>query len=189
MKLNLGCGSSRKDGYVNVDREAVLAPDLVVDLESFPWPWPDDSVDEVLMHHVLEHLGRDTATYLGIVRELYRVCRHDARLRIVVPHPRHDLFLNDPTHVRPVTPESLELFSKARNRKWAAEGAANSQLALFLDVDFEVVSANILPSEPWRSRYARREIDAKALAEAARQFNNVIEETTIVLRAVKAAPG
>jgi hypothetical protein len=91
--------------------------------------------------------------------------------------------------VRPVTPESLELFSKARNRKWAAEGAANSQLALFLDVDFEVVSANILPSEPWRSRYARREIDAKALAEAARQFNNVIEETTIVLRAVKAAPG
>jgi SAM-dependent methyltransferase len=170
MKLNLGCGSSRKDGYVNVDREAVLAPDLVVDLESFPWPWPDDSVDEVLMHHVLEHLGRDTATYFGIMRELYRVCRHDARLRIVVPHPRHDLFLNDPTHVRPVTPESL-------------------QLALFLDVDFEVVSANILPSEPWRSRYARREIDAKALAEAARQFNNVIEETTIVLRAVKAAPG
>jgi hypothetical protein len=43
------------------------------------------------------------------------------------------------------------------------------------------------PSEPWLSRYARGEIDAQALADAARHFNNVIEEITVVLRAVKSA--
>jgi SAM-dependent methyltransferase len=188
MKLNLGCGVNRKPGYVNVDREAAASPDLVVDLERLPWPWPADSVDAVVMEHVLEHLGRDTDTYLGIFRELYRVCRDGAEIRIVVPHPRHDVFLNDPTHVRAVTRESLELFSLAKNREWAASGAANTQLARFLGIDFEIVSAMQRPSEPWLSRYARGEIDAQALADAARHFNNVIEEITVVLRALKPAP-
>jgi CheY-like chemotaxis protein len=93
------------------------------------------------MEHVLEHLGRDTDIYLGIFRELHRVCRDGAQIRIVVPHPRHDVFLNDPTHVRAVTRESLELFSLAKNREWAASGAANTQLARFLGIDFEIVSA------------------------------------------------
>jgi predicted SAM-dependent methyltransferase len=53
MRLNLGCGVNRKPGYVNVDREAAASPDLVVDLERFPWPWPTDSIDEVAMEHVL----------------------------------------------------------------------------------------------------------------------------------------
>jgi hypothetical protein len=105
-----------------------------------------------------------------------------------VPHPRHDVFLNDPTHVRAVTRESLELFSLAKNREWAASGAANTQLARFLGIDFAIVSAMQRPSEPWLSRYARGEIDAQALADAARHFNNVIEEITVVLRAVKADP-
>ena len=188
MKLNLGCGVNRKPGYVNVDREAAASPDLVVDLERLPWPWPTHSVDAVVMEHVLEHLGRDTDTYLGIFRELYRVCRDGAEIQIIVPHPRHGVFLNDPTHVRAVTRESLELFSLAKNNEWAASGAANTQLARFLGVDFEIVSAMQRPSEPWLSRYARGEIDTQALADAARHFNNVIEEITVVLRALKPAP-
>jgi predicted SAM-dependent methyltransferase len=57
LRLNLGCGMRRLDGFVNVDKFG--EPELRHDLETFPWPWPDDSVVEVLLNHVLEHLGHD----------------------------------------------------------------------------------------------------------------------------------
>src|SRR5436190_17104632 len=99
LRLNLGCGGNKRAGYVNVDMVAACSPDVVFDIERLPWPWPDSSVEEVLMFHVLEHVGRDSDTYLGLIKELWRVCRHEARVRVIVPHPRHDHFLGDPTHV------------------------------------------------------------------------------------------
>ena len=47
LRLNLGCGMKRIDGYLNVDRFG--EPDLRHDLEVVPWPWPDDSVNEILL--------------------------------------------------------------------------------------------------------------------------------------------
>src|SRR6516162_7107644 len=113
MKLNLGCGSQILEGWVNVDR--IGKPDQVLDLETFPWPWPDNSADEILLNHVLEHLGQQPDVFIAIMRELYRVCRDGATLQIRVPHPRHDNFLTDPTHVRPVTARTMEMFSREAN--------------------------------------------------------------------------
>ena len=63
LRLNLGCGARRIDGYINVDKFG--DPDLRFDLETFPYPWQDNSVIEIEMHHVLEHLGQQTETYSG----------------------------------------------------------------------------------------------------------------------------
>src|SRR4249919_3237809 len=112
MRLNLGCGRNKLPGWLNVDHSASCEPDAVVDLEVLPWPWPDNSADEILLNHVLEHLGAVPATYIGIIRELWRVCRPGATVTIAVPHPRSDDFMNDPTHVRAVTAEGLVLFSR-----------------------------------------------------------------------------
>ncbi|MFC3226173.1 class I SAM-dependent methyltransferase [Marinibaculum pumilum] len=175
------------DGWINVDKEAASAPDQVVDLEALPWPWPDGSAEAVVLRHVLEHLGAETSVYLGIVKELYRVCRDGAEVTITVPHPRHDQFLNDPTHVRPITPQGLELFSRARCLEWQKAGSANTPLALYLEVDFALQSVNIVPDRLWRDRIARGEASQRDVMEASRLYNNVIAETTIVLRAVKPA--
>jgi predicted SAM-dependent methyltransferase len=185
MRLNLGCGHDKRDGWVNVDKYAAATPDQVVDLERFPWPWADDSVDGVLMRHVLEHLGRDTDVYLNIFKELWRVCRADARLEIVVPHPRHDSFLNDPTHVRAVTPEGLQMFDRAQNRTWQREGIANTTLGLYLDVDFTLEKVDMTPAEPWRTQLRKGKLKPAELADAMRRFNNVIAETTVILSIVK----
>ena len=113
MKLNLGCGEKRLNGYLNVDKFG--DPDLRHDLESFPWPWGDNTVDEIRLIHVLEHLGKDTEIYFSIFKEMYRVCKPDALIFIIVPHYRHQYFYDDPTHVRVVTPFGLTLFSQKAN--------------------------------------------------------------------------
>ena len=188
MRLNLGCGHDKRQGWVNVDAQAAAEPDQVVDLERLPWPWPDDAAEEVLLKHVLEHLGQRTETYLGIMRELWRVCRHGAKVRITVPHPRHDHFLNDPTHVRAITPQGLELFSQRKNREWREKGGANSPLGLHLGIDFELDNVVLVPDELWRGRLERGEITRAELTRAMRAENNVIAEMTVVLTALKALP-
>ena len=71
LKLNLGCGNNKYDGFLNVDKFG--EPDINWDLEKFPWPWEDNSVDEIRIIHVLEHLGKDTETYFNIFKEIYRI--------------------------------------------------------------------------------------------------------------------
>ena len=66
LKLNLGCGEKRIPDYINVDKYG--NPDIKHDLELFPWPWENNSVSEILLIHVLEHLGKDTDVYFGIFK-------------------------------------------------------------------------------------------------------------------------
>ena len=183
LKLNLGSGQNPQPGFLNVDKYG--SPDLKCDLESFPWPWPDNSVSHILLVHVLEHLGASPEVFIGIMKEMYRVCEADARISIVVPHPRHDHFLGDPTHVRPVTPEMLHLFSKAKNRKWKEMGAANSPLALYHDVDFEVVDVAYILDEPYSSEARSGKLGDAEIGRLLRTQNNICVEIRIELKAVK----
>jgi len=187
MRLNLGCGGRKFPDWINVDKFPTCSPDQMVDLEQFPWPWPDSSVDEVRMYHVLEHLGADTEICLGIIKELYRICRDDAAIHIIVPHPRHDDFLNDPTHVRPVTRESFYLLSQAANREWLACGAANTPLGLYIGVDLAVESATYVLAEPWNSLYEQKKLSPEELQQAIRLYNNVVKQLDMRLRAIKPA--
>ena len=70
MRLNLGCGSNKRDGFVNVDLSPLCDPDMVWNLEETPWPWPDSSVSEVVLIHVLEHLGETTEKYFNVLRSM-----------------------------------------------------------------------------------------------------------------------
>ena len=185
MKLNLGCGFNKREGFHNVDKFPDCAPDAVVDLESFPWPWADDSVDEVVMSHVLEHLGAETDVYFNIFRELYRVCCHDAELIITVPHPRHDTFIVDPTHVRPITVDGLSMFSRRQCEIWVRDGVANSPIALMVGVDFDIKQTTIVLDDDWKQRYESGKISNIEMVRAMREYNNVVLETRIVMRTVK----
>ncbi|MDB5411112.1 MAG: hypothetical protein JWL84_6024 [Rhodospirillales bacterium] len=186
MKLNLGCGQNKLPGYLNVDKYDTCEPDQVADLEVIPWPFADASADEIVMTHVLEHLGRETETFLGIIKELYRVLKPGGQLQIRVPHPRSDGFLGDPTHVRPVSPTIMSLFSKRNNRDWKEKGWPNTPLGLYLDVDFEILNTNFVLMPRWMQKYQAGTMTVDELGEAMELYNNVVDEIHMVLAKVAA---
>lgn len=182
-KLNLGCGERKLSEYINVDKFG--SPDMLFDLETTPWPWETSSISEVRLIHVLEHLGQQTAVFLGIMQELWRVCADGALVHIAVPHFRHDDFLNDPTHVRAITPEGMGLFSRRNCAMFAAEGAANSPLATYIGVDFDIIDMNLVPDAVWSQRLSKGECSREDIGAALLSQNNVIREIRMVLRVIK----
>jgi predicted SAM-dependent methyltransferase len=184
-QLNLGCGNDHRPGYWNVDKYAAAKPDEVVDLERLPWPFADDSADEIVLHHVLEHLGQGSDTFLGILKELYRVCAPGGTVRITVPHPRHQDFLQDPTHVRPIVPELFLHTSLAVNEQWAQKGLPGTPLARYLGLDFTIVSVDQRLDPHWRQWLAQDPARQREIDAIARSNNNVVQEVEVVLRAEK----
>ncbi len=168
-------------GYVNVDKFAACNPDMIVDLETFPWPWEDNSVSEILLNHVLEHLGAQADCFLKIMQELWRVCHDQAVININVPHPRHDNFLNDPTHVRAITPTILQLFDQEANRMFVRDGVSNTTLALYTGTDFEMTNGTVVPDPRWQRALDAGEVTQEDLMEAAYSQHNVIAEYGIEL--------
>ncbi len=185
MKLNIGCGLNKQPGYVNVDKSPSSRPDRVMDAEAFPWPFDDNSAGEVLFNHSLEHMGGDPEVFLRLMQELYRVCRPGATVQINVPHPRHDDFLNDPTHVRAITPHMMTLFSRRQCQIWAEQGGANSQLALYLDVDFEMRRVQSILDPAYQQAFDANAINDAQLRQMERSQLNVIREVRITLEAIK----
>lgn len=185
LRLNLGCGFNKITGFVNVDKFDACEPDVVADLEIFPWPFDDNSVIEIYMSHVLEHLGASTEVFQKIIQELYRVCRKEAVIRIYVPHPRSDNFLNDPTHVRVITPTVLGLLSMENCKLWEREGASNTPLAKYWNVDFELVDTKIVPEAKYLAAMQSGQLSQEDFMEMAETRNNIISEYQIQLRARK----
>lgn len=80
-KLNLGCGSFPKEGYINVDLNSVYA-DVKHDLNIFPYPFKEAEFDLIEADHVLEHLNEP----FKVMGELYRILNVNGKLSIKVPH-------------------------------------------------------------------------------------------------------
>lgn len=110
-RLNVGCGRNIREGWINLDNSDLPGIDVRFDLEqcrNTRIPLPDDSVDEFLLSHVIEHVNGA----LALMQELHRIAKPNAVCTIYVPHGSHDDAWEDPTHVRPYFPNSFGYFSQ-----------------------------------------------------------------------------
>ena len=186
MRLNLGCGYNKLEGYVNVDHDARCKPDVVADLED-TLPFEDSSVDEIVMFHVLEHLGQTTKIYLSIWTEFYRILKDQGVIKITVPHWQHENFHHDPTHVRKVTPVGVDMFSQERNMNTIATGGSETTLGLQLGIDIGVteVGYDLMPWFQQEMNGKPRHIVERETAK----YNNVCYQVQINAMAHKPARG
>lgn len=185
MKYNLGCGADYKHGWVNCDRYAAAKPDVVMDLEQFPWPIDDGVADEILLSHVLEQLGGHADVFLGVMTEIYRISAPGAKIVIRAPDPRHDDFHGNPSNQRPVSPGLFEPFDLALNEKWQAGRLPGTPLAKYLGIDLPIISVERQLDQQWHDAWQSKLIDDAALVQSMRANNNVVRSCEIVLQARK----
>lgn len=107
--LNLGCGKTRIPGSLGVDRVKIDGyVDVVHDLDTVPYPFPENSVDEVHFYHVLEHLSNP----VGKLEELCRIMKPSGLLYMRVPHFSGMGAFTDITHKRPFGYYSFDCFDR-----------------------------------------------------------------------------
>ena len=108
LVVDIGCGTKKIPDAVGVDAIALPGVDVVHDLDCYPYPFATDSVDQIHISHVLEHLDDVIAT----MEELWRICKPGATVHVRVPHYTGSLAWKDPTHRRSFTSESFRYFGE-----------------------------------------------------------------------------
>ena len=124
--LDLGCGLNKQDGFLGIDKRALPEVDIVHDIEEIPWPIESDSVDVILMSHLIEHIK--PWLQIDLINETWRVMKLDGLLMIATPYAGSFGFWQDPTHVaawNEATPTyfdpSQELYGVYRPKPWKLE--------------------------------------------------------------------
>jgi ubiquinone/menaquinone biosynthesis C-methylase UbiE len=107
MKINLGSGNKRIQGYTNFDILPLENVDMVCDLNK-DIPLDDNSVDEVYSSHCLEHIK----DLIFVMEEIYRVCKNGAVVEIICPYFKSSGAFKDPTHVNFITENTFYYFDK-----------------------------------------------------------------------------
>lgn len=95
MKLNMGCGRDRREGFVNIDKERGFKPDGIVDIEE-GMPFKDNSFDYVMCLQILEHIE----DIYFVMSEIRRISKPDATIHIEVPYYNAKVAYTHPDHKR-----------------------------------------------------------------------------------------
>lgn len=81
MFLNLGCGNTKRLGFVNIDSNPNYSPDRIMDLNK-EWKIRSETVDYIFSKALVEHLD----SYEHFLKEAHRVLKPGASVEFIVPH-------------------------------------------------------------------------------------------------------
>ena len=192
MKINLGSGYKRIDGFLNVDDDPLVSPDFLCNIEKEKLPFDDNSVEEIRAHHIFEHIG---AGFIPLMQEIYRVSKHDAILDILVPHHFHDNYYSDPTHCRPITVGGMYMFCQKTNKEHIEMYGSSSGIGLKYNINFEMVWFDFEHDQFYIEMVDRmkKKIEDETITHdeyfmfrrLMREANNVAVHTMIKMKAVK----
>ena len=113
MKINLGCGMDKQEGYINIDNRPEMEPDIIADI--LDMPFENDSVDEVRAFDVLEHIA--IGSTIPAINEIFRVLKHDGIFQHHTPSTDGRGAFQDPTHVSFWNANSWFYFTDNKMRK------------------------------------------------------------------------
>jgi hypothetical protein len=141
LRLDLACGKCCQKDFEGVDIVAGKGVKHVVNLFKFPWPWADNSVDEIYCSHFIEHIpmvyigkglgpgvlgnfcecpqvikavpddSNDQDLFFAFFDECWRILRHEGKMTVLCPSATSDRAFQDPTHRRFIVAETFSYLS------------------------------------------------------------------------------
>ncbi len=102
--LHIGAGNRKIKGAVTLDINPRVNPDVVWDLNVFPYPFEDCTFSTIECEHFIEHLDN----VIGVMEELHRISEQGGRVWIAVPHFSSLNFNTDPTHIHAFSSRSFD---------------------------------------------------------------------------------
>jgi SAM-dependent methyltransferase len=165
VRLDLGCGKSKKAGFFGIDRRKFEGVDAVADLSEKTWVFlqpqlgklqlipiqkdgstmfvlPASSVAEIHCSHFLEHLEHNQRRpeRVRFMNELWRVLMPGGVGTIVTPHWASNRTYGDFTHADKPVAESFYMYL---NRDWRHTNAPDNDVEFNpdgydCDFDFEI---------------------------------------------------
>lgn len=166
MKLDLGCGQNRREGFTGVDIATLPTVDVVHDLRILPWPFDSETIEEIWCSHFVEHLtGQER---MGFMNELGRILLRGSKATIITPYWSSMRAVQDPTHQWPPLCEMSFLYF---NKEWRTQNRLD-HYPLTCDFDF-TYGYDIAPQ--WQQRH----FEAKQYAVA--HYTNVAMDLHVTL--------
>jgi SAM-dependent methyltransferase len=129
MKLNIGCGEQKLDGYIGLDK-ADYGQEIVRDLIN-GLPFSDNSIEEIYADSVLEHIEMND-DFIFIINECLRVLIPQGKMYIRCPHWRGQSRHKDLTHCRDFDEKSFSYLEPANrwkygfDKRWKVDKIKNS---------------------------------------------------------------
>ncbi|XMA23514.1 methyltransferase domain-containing protein (plasmid) [Bacillus bombysepticus] len=168
-KLHLGCGRNILEGWINLDIAPLEGVDVIANLnhcKTKPLPFDDNSIDEFLAVHLLEHIQQP----LDLMEELHRIAKQNAIMVCHVPYGSSDDAFEDPTHIRQFFLNSFTYFSQPIY--WRADyGYRGDWLIEKLIL--------VIDAEKYKGK------TAEEILHDVHKYRNVVMEMIIELKAIK----
>jgi SAM-dependent methyltransferase len=170
-RLNIGCGANQMPGWLNLDCNPDLKPDIIFNLDTplFPFfPFPKAWFDVVFACHVLEHIVH----LHELMAAIHHILIPGGRLVILSPYATSDDAFEDPHHVRLLNEKSWMYFDKRTYDNPGTHGTGATQNSPVKSWD--QIGTWLIPYDEFKED---PELEFKS-----KHFRNVIREMHVVLR-------
>lgn len=105
IKLDIGCGKNKKEGYIGIDIDPNSGADIIV--SALNLPFENDSVDEIQSSHLVEHFSPQEVQQF--FSEIYRVLKQGGKAEIKIDKDwtKKRLLAKDLTHKHRYTAKEI----------------------------------------------------------------------------------
>lgn len=157
MKLHLGCGERYLEGYINIDfplsKHSVQKKSVADKHEDIlRLNYPENSIEEIRLHHVFEHFTRPIAC--ALITKWYTWLKPNGVLRVEVPDfQRTARIILNPLNISAKKFKAIRHLYGSHEAKWAihCEGYTPESLNLLLKMYwFKIIK---ITKNSWKGTY------------------------------------
>jgi len=118
--LNAGCGRTAEkekkqtpteNQMIYLDIRDNVGADVVWNLNKIPLPFEDNHFDEIVLHHIIEHISN----IYELFEDIHRILKPNGVVKIVVPHYTDWTFWRDPSHKTHFNSYSFDRFEDTKS--------------------------------------------------------------------------